>query len=81
MSLTINRTETLENPQKDQHLHHAHSESNTGCGRKNSPIWEANKLKTKEDTANVFDVELHLFVRQSPGKTMTSRVRSRLEEI
>jgi hypothetical protein len=26
----------------------------TGCGRKESPIWEANKLKTKEDTANVF---------------------------
>ena len=26
----------------------------TGCGRKNSPIWEANKFKTKEDTANVF---------------------------
>jgi hypothetical protein len=28
--------------------------SYTGCGRKKSPIWEANKLKTKEDTANVF---------------------------
>jgi hypothetical protein len=27
---------------------------NTGCGRKKSPIWEANKFKTKEDTANVF---------------------------
>jgi len=26
----------------------------TGCSRKNSPIWEANKFKTKEDTANVF---------------------------
>jgi hypothetical protein len=26
----------------------------TGCGRKKSPIWEANKFKTKEDTANVF---------------------------
>jgi len=26
----------------------------TGCGRKNSPIWEENKFKTKEDTANVF---------------------------
>jgi len=26
----------------------------TGCGKKNSPIWEANKFKTKEDTANVF---------------------------
>ena len=26
----------------------------TGCGRKNSSIWEANKFKTKEDTANVF---------------------------
>jgi len=26
----------------------------TGCGRKNSPIWEANKFKIKEDTANVF---------------------------
>jgi len=27
---------------------------NTGCSRKKSPIWEANKFKTKEDTANVF---------------------------
>jgi len=27
---------------------------NTGWGRKNSPIWEANKFETKEDTANVF---------------------------
>ena len=27
---------------------------NTGCGIKKSPIWEANKFKTKEDTANVF---------------------------
>jgi len=26
----------------------------TGCGRKNSPIWEANKFKTKDDTANIF---------------------------
>ena len=26
----------------------------TGCGRKKSPIWEANKFKSKEDTANVF---------------------------
>ena len=26
----------------------------TGCGRKNSPIWEANKFKTKEDMANIF---------------------------
>jgi len=26
----------------------------TGCGRKNSPIWEVNKFKTKEDMANVF---------------------------
>ena len=26
----------------------------TGCGRKNSPIWEANKFKTKEDMANAF---------------------------
>jgi hypothetical protein len=25
----------------------------TGCGRKKSPIWEANKFKTKEDRANV----------------------------
>jgi hypothetical protein len=25
----------------------------TGCSRKNSPIWEANKFETKEDTANV----------------------------
>ena len=28
--------------------------SNTGYGRKNSPIWEANKFEKKEDTANVF---------------------------
>jgi hypothetical protein len=26
----------------------------TGCGRKKSPIWEANKFKTKEDTTNDF---------------------------
>ena len=26
----------------------------TGCGRKKSPIWEANKFETKEDMANVF---------------------------
>ena len=26
----------------------------TECGRKKSPIWEANKFKTKEDTTNVF---------------------------
>ena len=26
----------------------------TGYSRKNSPIWEANKFETKEDTANVF---------------------------
>jgi hypothetical protein len=26
----------------------------TGCGRKKSPIWEANKFKIKEDTAYVF---------------------------
>ena len=26
----------------------------TGCGRKNSSIWEANKFKTKDDTANIF---------------------------
>ena len=25
-----------------------------GNGRKNSPIWEANKFETKEDTASVF---------------------------
>jgi hypothetical protein len=24
----------------------------TGCGRKNSSIWEANEFKIKEDTAN-----------------------------
>ena len=30
------------------------SRSFTECGRKNSPIWEANKFKTKDDTANVF---------------------------
>ena len=26
----------------------------TGCGRKNSPIREANKFKTEGDTANIF---------------------------
>ena len=26
----------------------------TGCGRKYSPIWKANKFKIKEDMANVF---------------------------
>ncbi len=33
---------------------HNYNISTTGCGRKKSPIWEANKFKTKEDTANVF---------------------------
>jgi CDGSH-type Zn-finger protein len=31
-----------------------HKDQYTGCGRKMSPICEANKFKTKEDTANVF---------------------------
>jgi hypothetical protein len=26
----------------------------TGCGRKESVIWKANKFETKEDTVNVF---------------------------
>jgi len=29
-------------------------QASTGCGRKNSPVWEANKFEIKEDTANVF---------------------------
>ena len=41
----------------------------TGCGRKNSPIWEANKFKTKEDTANVF-----LFLERTPNAVLHQRV-------
>jgi hypothetical protein len=26
----------------------------TGCGRKKSHIWEADKFETKEDTANIY---------------------------
>ena len=40
------------------HAHYAYSvvrhSVSTGCGTKKSPIWEANKFKTKEDTTNVF---------------------------
>jgi len=41
----------------------------TGCGRKNSPIWEANKFKTKEDTANVF-----LFLESTQNAVLHERV-------
>jgi len=40
--------DTQELAQSQENIH------NTGCGRKNSPISEANKFKTKEDTANIF---------------------------
>ena len=42
---------------------------NTGCGRKNSPIWEANKFKTKEDTANIF-----LFLESTQNAVLHQRV-------
>ena len=41
----------------------------TGCGRKNSPIWEANKFKTKEDTANVF-----LFLERTQNAVLRQRI-------
>ena len=41
----------------------------TGCGRKNAPIWEANKFKTKEDTANVF-----LFLESTQKAVLHQRV-------
>ena len=41
----------------------------TGCGRKKSPIWEANKFKTKEDTANVF-----LFMGSTQNAVLHQRV-------
>ena len=41
----------------------------TGCGRKKSPIWEANKFKTKEDTANDF-----LFLESTPNAVLHQRV-------
>jgi hypothetical protein len=37
---------------RNQSTHHVMDY--TGCGRKKSPIWEANIFKTKEDTANIF---------------------------
>jgi CDGSH-type Zn-finger protein len=40
---------------------------NTECGRKKSPIWEANKFKTKEDTANVF----FLFLESTQNVVLT----------
>jgi len=42
----------------------------TGCGRKNCPIWEANKFKTKEDTANVF----FLFLESTQNAVLHQRV-------
>ena len=44
-----------------------------GCGRKNSPIWEANKFKTKEDTANVF-----LFLERTQIAVLHQRVLNKL---
>ena len=41
----------------------------TGCGRKKSPIWEANKFKAKEDTANVF-----LFLGSTQNAVLHQRV-------
>ena len=42
---------------------------NTGCGRKNYPIWEANTFKTKEDTANDF-----LFLESTWNAVLQQRV-------
>ena len=33
--------------------------NSTGCGRKNSPIWETNKFETKEDTVIFYFWKLH----------------------
>jgi len=41
----------------------------TECGRKKSPIWEANKIETKEDTANVF-----LFLESTQNAVLRQRV-------
>ena len=41
----------------------------TGCGRKKSPIWEANKFKTKEDKANIF-----LFLESTQNAVLHQRV-------
>ena len=41
----------------------------TGCSRKKSPIWEANKFKTKEDTANV-----SLFLKSTQNAVLHQRV-------
>jgi len=43
--------------------------SSAGCGRKKSPIWEANKFKTKEDTSNVF-----LFLESTQNAILHQRV-------
>ena len=42
----------------------------TGYGRKKSPIWEANKFKTKEDTANV----TFLFMESTQNAVLHQRV-------
>ena len=42
----------------------------TECGRKKSPIWEANKFKTKEDTENVF----FLFLESTQNGVLHQRV-------
>jgi hypothetical protein len=42
---------------------------NTGCGRKNAPILEANNFKTKEDMANVF-----LFLKSTQNAVFHHRV-------
>jgi hypothetical protein len=50
--------------------------SSTGCGRKKSPIWEANKFKTKEDTANVF-----LFLESTQNAVLHQRVLNKTTQV
>jgi hypothetical protein len=53
---------------------------NTGCGRKKSPIWEANKFKTEEDTANVFlflESTQNVILNQQQNAVLHQRVLSK----
>jgi hypothetical protein len=44
--------------------------TSTGCGRKKSPIWEANKFKTKEDMTDVF----FLFLESTQNAILLQRI-------
>ena len=45
------------------------TDTSTECGRKNSPIWEANKFKNKKDTANIF-----VFLESTQNTVLYQRV-------